>query len=206
VDPPWDQISLSWLQNYVNNIRGNPAVLQGLQGDATRFEMVPVPREILQSLTSRSQLRTTISPAPEAPPSPDAAAQQRIKDREVARSAEALLGLVRTFVNELELGRVDGALATISPNYHDPSGRDAARLRTDLEQLVKDLPDLKIVPFKAEDLRHVGGNIIATVHAAWRTIKKNADKEEHQAETAKVELIFERDHQGVWKIGSLHVL
>jgi hypothetical protein len=53
VDPPWDQVTLSWLQNYVNNMRGNQAVLQGLQGDAARFEMVPVPREILDNLTRR---------------------------------------------------------------------------------------------------------------------------------------------------------
>jgi hypothetical protein len=168
---------------------------------------VPVPREVLRNLASESQLRSAVRLRVASPSAPNDAVQQRTKNREIARSVESLIGLVRNFVSEIEGGRVDAAMATVSPQYHDPGGRDATRLKTDLEQLVKSLPDLKIIPFKAEDLQLVGNSITATLHAAWRTIKKDASgKEKHEAASTKIELIFEKDHHGAWKIGSLHVL
>lgn len=57
-DPPWDTVSLSWLQNYANNIRSNPELLQSLQAETSQFEMVPVPRGIIEGLAKRGPSKT----------------------------------------------------------------------------------------------------------------------------------------------------
>ncbi len=203
VDPPWDRLSLSWLQNYANNIRGNPTVLASMQADGSRFEMVPMPRQILQSLASRPPASVAALPQPTRPPAgAEPSFNQYLKDREVGRSADALIGLVRSFVDGLEAGKIEQAMLAIAPGYRDRNDRDASQLQTDLQNLIRNFPNLKIVPFKAEDLQLIGNHIVGTVHLAWEAKKGDA----YLNKTSRIEIIFEKNSQGEWRIGGMHVL
>ena len=74
-------------------------------------------------------------------------------------------------------------MISISPNYHDPGGRDMGALRADLEKLVKNFSDLRIVPFKVADIALVNNNLISTVDVAWRASTQDDALHKHLAAT-----------------------
>src|SRR4051794_14980795 len=112
-DPPWDRVSLWWLENYVDRIRQNPRALDAMKQNREEFEMVPVPVSVIRHLASADV---------------DAATLPRAHRVDAAPVTE----VVNRFARALEKGDVKGALEQVSRSYFDANGRNRSALRSDL--------------------------------------------------------------------------
>ncbi len=63
-DPPWDRVSLWWLDNYIKNVRNNPRLLETMRANKAEFEVVPVPLAVLRAMAASAEDRERIPSSP----------------------------------------------------------------------------------------------------------------------------------------------
>jgi hypothetical protein len=184
--PPWDDLSLSWLLNYVKNIRTNPELVKAITAEKEQFEMVPMPKEVIQHLAASRQVSTSVGLA-----SP--------------KNLEVVTDIVRRFGRALESEKVDEAVALLSPNYHDAFGRDARRMRELLRSVASAGSKLRIVPFNTESIIQLKDHLIANLQVAWEVTVKEGGKDAAKSAFSNVELVLENSGRG-WVITSVRVV
>jgi hypothetical protein len=182
-DPPWDKVSLTWLINYVRHIRTNPVLSRALEAEKTDFEMVPMPKEVIQHIASSKLSSTSIGAISIA-------------------NIDQVADVVRSFSDALESGKIDDAVALLSPKYSDAHGRDATKLKEVLHNLHAAAPGLKIVPFSTDNILLLGNRLLATVQVAWQAKIGRAPT----SASAEIELLLEKDTKGHWTITSVRAL
>ncbi len=192
-DPPWDSVTLSWLINYAQNIRTNPALTQALNAEKEQFEMVPMPKEVIQHLAASRRVSTSVG---------------MINQAASIQHTEQVNNVIRSFSQALESGKLEGIASLLSPNYKDASGRDAAHLQADLRKLVGSFSNLRIVPFSTDNLIVLGNRLVANIQVAWEaTTKAHAGAAPVQkSASSTVELILEKNPAGAWAIAGIRVL
>jgi hypothetical protein len=184
-DPPWDDLSLSWLLNYVNIIRTNPVLSQAVLSDREQFEMVPMPKEVLEHLATSRRLTTVVGPASVA-------------------NVTRVNTVLSHFIQAIEGGNLEEAAGMLSPNYRDANGRDGKQVMQDLRKIAESVSRLKIVPFSTDDLLVLGNRLLANIQVAWEADIKHDGT--HQTAASHVELLLEKDAHGAWTIGSIRVV
>ena len=183
-DPPWDDVSLSWILNYVNNIRTNPVLAQAVANEKDQFEMVPMPKEVLDHLAKSRRVSTVVGPSSVA-------------------NVTMVNEVLTKFTQALETGRLEDAAGMLSPTYRDASGRNASQVMGDLRKLLGDVSGLKIVPFSTDDLLVIGDRLLANIQVAWTADVKEGARSERKSAAAHVELVLEKSKQGAWSISSV---
>lgn len=186
-DPPWDSVSLSWLINYVRNIRSNPVLSKSIAAQTGEFEMVPMPKEVIQHLAESRRVST----------SPGAASLQNIQQ------VSDVLG---KFSQALEAGKLEDAATLLSPNYRDANGRDAARLKEDLKKLLANASGLKIVPFSTDNLIVLGDRLLANIQVAWQATVKEGKAAVSKNASSQIELVLEKGPKGGWMISGIRAV
>jgi hypothetical protein len=178
-DPPWDQVSLWWMWNYVNNI--NPAARKQMLENEASFEKVPVPITLLRHMAANDAALKKLP------------AQARFDSAPVVEVASQ-------FARALESGDVADAMKHVAKSYYDPAGRDAAGLRKSLDTLVKETRGLKIAGLKATDAAQLGGDVVAvTLEARWEAGHAGRGK----AARSKIQVFLTRGKGKQWQIESV---
>jgi hypothetical protein len=183
-DPPWDDVSLSWILNYVNNIRTNPVLAQAVANERDQFEMVPMPKEVLDHLATSRRVSTVVGPSSVA-------------------NVTLVNEVLTKFTQALETGRLEDAAGMLSPDYHDASGRNANQVMGDLRRLLGGVSGLKIVPFSTDDLLVIGSRLLANIQVAWTADVKEGAGSSRKTAAAHVELVLEKNKHGAWSISSV---
>jgi hypothetical protein len=186
-DPPWDDVSLAWLVNYVKNIRTNPALSQAVSRERDQFEMVPMPKNVLDHLANSRRVSTVVG-------------------RNSIGSITTVNTMLSQFIQAVEAGKLEDAGRMLSANYRDAFGRDAKKVMQDLKMVLGGVSNLKVVPFSTDDLLVIGDRILANIQVAWQGDVKQGVISSNQAEAAHIELILEKDAKGQWSISSLRML
>jgi hypothetical protein len=185
-DPPWDRISLWWLQNYVNNVRNNPGILEAMQANRAEFETVPVPVAVIRHLASPSVDSRTL---PEEPP----------LDRDPA------LDVVGSFAEALEARNLDAAMQHISSSYFDVLNRNRDQLKRDLDQLIEQTASIQIQPARVIGLESTGEQVLATLEVTWEAEGPSEEVSERRRHS-RIELFLRPAHREGWKIESIRTV
>jgi ketosteroid isomerase-like protein len=186
-DPPWDNVSLSWLINYVKNIRSNPELSKALAAEKDQFEMVPMPKEVIQHLAQSRLVSTSVGFTS-------------------AQHLDVVGDVVRKFVRALETEKPDDAAALLSPTYKDAEGRDANGIKTLLRKMAAASSGLRIVPFSTQSLLQVGDHLVATLQVAWEVNLKEGAASVRKSANSQLEVVLEKDPHGGWKISGIRTL
>jgi ketosteroid isomerase-like protein len=195
IDPPWDLVAQRWLLEYVLNLRGNPVGLGRLMGTGAELEMVPMPKELLQNLARGAPQGGVPVPAAD-----------HLAARNAARYTPDVEKLIGSFVEAVDAGNVEAAMATVSPSYFDPHGRNRAQLQHDLTNLFNVTKNRRVARLEAPNLTAVGDHVFAQVKVGWEADITAAHKSQTKHGASTIELLLERSPEGAWKITSIKMI
>jgi hypothetical protein len=185
-DPPWDRVSLWWLVNYVKNVRSKPRAKETMLANRAEFEAVPVPVSVLRHLATADVDPGTL---PQQPP--------------VDRTP--LVDLLNRFSRALEAQDVETAMSTVSRSYFDVLGRNRSQLQKDLQQLVGDLPGLR-VRLGTEELDAVGNQLVAVLDVEWKSDAVAPAGVRGGRNSTRIELFLGRTPRDAWQIESIRTI
>ncbi len=217
VSYPWEFLVLKdWLIQYYGHLGRSPDVLRSLREEKGEFELVPIPRRLHEQLLRADFLSFgralgvsdfVASPLLSAvtlagrPLSPVDAVKERVRCTEKLRTYPQLVALVRKLSEALETGNVQETMKYVSEDYVDLQGRGKSELEKALTQLVKTSSDRRIVFVHAESFEPVDDKIVASVTGAWEA--RLGQKRDLASEFFVLELVFVKDSEGAWKVGSV---
>ncbi|MGA3285691.1 MAG: hypothetical protein ABSD57_14700 [Verrucomicrobiota bacterium] len=192
VDPPWERVSLAWLLNYVQRIRANPILSKAISADKEKFEMVPMPKEVVKQLASKQLAAPILEP---------------LKESKAARENGPVMTVIQKFSRALEAGKVEDAMALISSSYHDANGRDAVHFRDFLRKWSGITTFLRIVlPPQLESQFAVGEFLVANIQLTWEATINEGSRREHKSSPVRVELILKSSGKEGWKIVGIRTI
>lgn len=180
-DPPWDRVSLWWLDNYIKNVRNDPRLLETMRANKAEFEVVPVPLAVLRAMAASAEDRERIPAEPAVDQAP-------------------VMRTVTIFAKALQARDLDGMMKTVSRTYFDALGRDAERLKGDLAELIERLPGLHVRTDKIETASQVGGGqVVARLDVEWQAGGRRA--------MSRVEMFLGRANvKDAWHIESIRTV
>ena len=214
---PFDQAVLTnWLRNYARFIRPSEEGVAALRSLPERFELVPIPRDLLTSFggpelggsgfggfglegaSDSGMLQGSFGAA--GLPSPRA-----LRGRgEGLAKLQAYPAMVKTFgqfVRAFEQGDEGALKATLSDDYHDESGRDKQRLLSDLKELCGQCSEMRIVPVNCDELEVVANSFVACVRGAWEATIAGESK----SEFFEAEVVFVQGKERDYKISAIRL-
>ncbi len=200
------RVLTDWLQQYVRHIRPSAAGVAALKSQPERFELVPIPHELLGAIHgSFEMLGTSSEPAPDDGglvgrlTQPPRGLRRRGEDLRKMRAYPRLAKTFREFVQGVE--REDGAALKklVSDDYADDGGRTKKDLLGNIEDLCGACKNLRVIPVHAEEIEVAGNSFIARVSGAWEADVNN----EPTSEFFELEIVFTHEADGDVKISSV---
>jgi hypothetical protein len=220
-----------WIMRYVSLRARAPEVIEGMRGRAAEFEMVPVPKALVDMVSIETGGGETIPiGAPdwgavlkpkggnsgvftdpglwdpvffaERFAAPAGGAASRVAEAEKARHAESIVGLLKQLSAAVESGDADQLLDVIADDYRDLTGRTKQQVGDEFRKFAKLSGGRRLVLTRAEQFEVVGNRLIAIVSGAWQADIGGTEGTRTHADNFRLELIFGEDREGRWRIVS----
>jgi hypothetical protein len=180
-DPFVERLGRDWLIQYARLIRIAPELVTRLRDREDEFELVPVPRPLVDALATPFETFDEVEADVSGPmrtleflgwsptiPFTDFGPQIGIDDRqELAGLKPGLDGLIREILVGLEQGDLDRVMAGVSPSYADEEGRGPDELRKSLEQFVELSRSRRLIALGARSPRVSERQLLVSAALAW---------------------------------------
>jgi ketosteroid isomerase-like protein len=220
-----------WFIRYISLRARAPQVIDAMRDRAADFEMIPVPKALIDMVSIETGGGETLPVGPdwgeflkpkgggtsglltdpglwdpvvfaERFAPPGNALLNRVAEVEKARHAESIVALLKQLTAAVESGDVDELLDLIGEDYRDLTGRTRDQVAQEFQQFVKLSGGRRLVLTRAEQFDVVGHRLIAIVAGAWQADITGSEGTRTQADDFRLELIFAEDREGRWKIVS----
>ncbi len=205
-DPLTVGIGMEWLAQYARFLRRSPELADNLAQRPDEFELVPIPKVLLNRLAvpgilgsgnlgeidaeMRSILELDL----------DALSRRFIAHNQA--SQQAAFDRIHEFAAKIEAGDVDAASNLLSPRFINQDGDSAAEVKAVLDALVQRTCDRRLQVLSIEEKHTSDTEVVAGVSAMW-----SAARHDHGAgeisEAVSLEMVLERQPEGDWKISGL---
>jgi hypothetical protein len=199
------QIGSDWLAQYARFIRRSPVVVTKLADRPEEFELVPIPRMLLdrlaipgiiesgmlgdwnadlKKLVQLSTDPTLVIGYPDAPP----------------QKATEVVSQLRS---ALENGAVEALRRLISPNYIDQDGRDCGELQAALEYLIKRTVDRRLDVTQMRTDWHGPDKVQVKGEGTWQSRLTDRPGAPDIVENIEFRAILSRGANDEWLISEL---
>jgi hypothetical protein len=177
-----------WLTHYARLRQRAPKLAERLAQQGDEFELVPVPRRLLQTLA-----------APGADPSLTLA-DLLTRDADAAAGDGGPLTLAKAFADAMAAGSATDVKVLLSPGYLDGDGRRANEIGAALDHFLSGKTGRSCTVLDAAEVQRTPGNALVRLRLAWSETAAGAAARQ---EEVTLELLVERDAAGLWKIASI---
>jgi ketosteroid isomerase-like protein len=220
-----------WIMRYVSLRARAPEVIDGMRGRVADFEMVPVPKALIDMVSIETAGGETLPMGaadwgavlkPKGGTSglltdpglwdpvffaerfapPAGSFVNRVAEAEKARHAESIVALLKQLSAAVEAGDAEGLLGVIGDDYRDLTGRTKEQIGDEFQRFVKLSSGRRLVMTRAEQFEVVGNRLIAIVSGAWQADVSGTEGTRTHADNFRLELIFAEDREGRWRIVS----
>jgi hypothetical protein len=191
-------IGLEWLVQYARFLRRSPELIEGLRDRPDDFEVIPIPKIVLERLAVPGILGSGSLGAQD----PEihrliefdlAALSQKVP----AASREAALNVIYRFASAIDTGDSARAGALLSSRFLNPDGKDAAEVHATLRRLFDRTSNRRFEIVAIEDRHASELEFGARVTAKWSASTGGGDT---LTETVCLDILLERQSDGDWTI------
>jgi hypothetical protein len=177
------EMGAEWLRQYLRLRRQAPELAAELAKQTDQFELVPIPKHLLERLTGRED-------APQAP------AVQAADTSGNPRKAVA-----EAFATALGAGNINQVMALISSHFIDADGRRRLEIRKAIEALIGESVQraCRVLEFAESEVSQRAATV--RLRLQW-TAAADARQPPLQEEVT-LELLLQQDKPGVWQISRI---
>jgi len=222
----WQMLE-DWLSRYINMRTRAPETIEGMRSRAGEFEMVPVPKVILEQLaveasgrdlTPTEQLALLSARAGGFVPFPagvnggvEFPASKRFTTMHIAetvaasknaRHADAAVALVKDLIAGVEKGDHSFVLSLVAEDYRDLTGRTKVELSGAIERLFKISSARRVILTSLDQYVASGSDLVLAVSGAWQAEIAGDLSTRTEVDSLTLELILTQDRDGRWKIAT----
>jgi hypothetical protein len=193
-------IGLEWLTQYARFLRRSPELVAGLAERDADFELVPIPRLLLDQLAvpglvGSGQLGDAGDDADRL-----ADVDALFHDRAVAEVPPEAIDVVRRFASAIAHGDAAAVRALLCNAFIDPDGRSADDVSRRLADLFDGSGDRGWTVHDVAATSPGGAECVFRVNGTWRAVVPGAVD---VTEDVALDVIAGPDAEGVWRIRSI---
>ncbi len=179
------RLVILWLSRYVRLSRASPALVDRLRARTDEFEMVPIPRRLLNSVAAAG--------APEGPRTANSAAIDPEEPED---------GLT-SFAAAISRGDLEEAVTRLHPAYLDSDGRQLSDLRKILERALEATVSRELAIERIETDHRDSFSAALTVHCRWRArLAQTSEEASAIEESITLSVDLQRESTG-WLISGM---
>lgn len=205
-DPVIVSVGMEWLVQYARLLRREPELIHKLAERAEEFELIPIPKVLLNRLAAPGilgagnlsdfslalqqllKLDPTISHEPAGRDQP---------------SRDLAFGRIREFAAAIEAGDLAGASNLFSPTFVNQDGYSVAEVQAILEHLVEHTCDRRFQILSIHETHGSSTEVVTKVDAIWGAANYHDGSADSVTEPVCLEVILEWQPEGDWKISGL---
>jgi hypothetical protein len=197
------KIGMEWLAQYARFLRRSPELVEGLAERPEDFEMIPIPKVLLNRLAVPGIVDSgnlgDIDPEILQFLNLDLGAISR---KAAIAARDAAFERIREFAAAIAGGDATRATALFSPQFINPDGMNAAEIHQTLQRLFESTYNRR---FEVNDIREVRTSeqdLVARLDASW-SAAESAGSADSLAEKVCLEFILELNTDGEWEISAV---
>jgi hypothetical protein len=209
VDPMIAQIGVEWLNQYARFLRRTPELVTRLAADSADFELVPVPKKLLDRLAvpgivGSGSLGGRIDPEIEELLRIGVVDEPAVvSGPKPASTGDGPVAVIEALGVAIENGRLEDAMELLSPHFLDEDGRNPQDIRTAVARLIGETAHRRFRIAKASETRRSPRDTTISVIVAWDAAPVSNMPAPAISEEVTFEVILEEDEDNRWKIVSL---
>jgi hypothetical protein len=202
------RMGVEWLNQYARFLRRTPELVARLAEDTADFELVPVPKKLLDQLAvpgivGSGSLGGRVDSEIEELLRIGASDEPVVISSTFGLTDGGPAAVASEFGNAIENGSIDKVMELLSPNFLDDDGRNISEVQSAIARLIDETEERRFRIVNMSESRRTARDATVRLAVDWNAIPMGDALVAAISEKAHLELLLERDEHEQWKIVSL---